>query len=118
MDEFGTTAGVVTMEDILGLVLGRSAETGAGFVLERLGPGRWRVSGQTRLDDFRREYPALGEVADVDTMGGLALMLRETVPSTGESVVFRGLRLTVEAADERRVRGLLVETTSRKGGAT
>jgi putative hemolysin len=118
MDEFGTTAGVVTMEDILGLVLGRSAETGAGFVLERLGPGRWRVSGQTRLDDFRREYPALGEVADVDTMGGLALMLRETVPSTGESVVFRGLRLTVEAADERRVRGLLVETISRKGGAT
>lgn len=117
VDEFGTTAGVVTMEDILGLVLGRSAEAGAGFVLERLGPGRWRVSGQTRLDDFRREHPALGEVEDVDTLGGLVLQLREAAPVAGESVVFRGLRLTVELADERRARTLLVEAVSKKGGA-
>jgi CBS domain containing-hemolysin-like protein len=39
------------------------------------------------------------------------------VPAVGESVVFRGLRLTVQSADERRVRELLVETLSRKGGA-
>jgi putative hemolysin len=117
LDEFGTTAGVVTVEDILGLVLGRSAEAGGGFVLEKLGAGRWRVSGQTRVDDFRREYPALGEVTDVDTMGGLMVALHESVPGTGDSVSYRGLRLTVEAADERRVRTLLVEATARKGGA-
>lgn len=120
LDEFGTTAGVVTLEDILGIVLGRSAKGGAdggGFVLERLGAGRWRLSGQTRLDDFQREHPALGEVPDVDTIGGLVLKLRESVPAAGDAVSFRGLRLTVEAADERRVRQVLVETVSRKGGA-
>jgi putative hemolysin len=117
LDEFGSTAGVVAVEDILGLVLGRSADVGAGFVLERLEAGRWRMSGQTRVDDFRREFPALGEVLEVDTMGGLALLVNESVPAIGESVSFRGLRLTVEAADERRVRTLLVETASRKGAA-
>ena len=38
--------------------------------MEKLGPGRWRVSGTMRVDDFRREYPALPEVAEVETMGG------------------------------------------------
>lgn len=116
LDEFGTTAGLVTMEDILGTVLGRHAERDGTRVLQRLGPGRWRLSGQVRLDDFRREYPALGEVPEVDTMGGLVVLLREHVPTVGDSVVFRGLRLTVQSADERRVRELIVETLSRKGG--
>ena len=59
LDEFGGTAGLVTMEDILGELVGKihgEAET-EGFVMEKLAPGRWRVSGTMRLDDFRREYP-------------------------------------------------------------
>ena len=42
-------------------------------------------------------------------MGGLAVNLAEVVPVAGESVSFRGLKLTVQAADERRVKELLVE---------
>jgi CBS domain containing-hemolysin-like protein len=71
-----------------------------------------------RLEDFRREYPELGSVAEVDTMGGLMLLQLETIPTVGQSVVFRGLKLTAMAADERRVRELLVEipTSREKGG--
>jgi putative hemolysin len=112
VDEYGGTAGIVTLEDILGeLVGGIRAEHGTeGFVLETLGPGRWRVSGTMRLEDFRREYPALGEVPQVETMGGLLAGLLDVVPAPGESATFRGLKLTAKAADERRVRELLVET--------
>jgi CBS domain containing-hemolysin-like protein len=81
-----------------------------------LGPGRWRVNGTMRLEDFRREYPGLGEVPGVDTMAGLVIHLAEVVPAQGQSVTFRGLRLTATVADERRVRELLVETL-RKGAA-
>jgi len=111
LDEFGGTAGIVTMEDILEEIIGRiRAEGGAeGLVMERLEPGRWRVSGTLRLDDFRREYPALGDVAEVETMGGLLLTLLEIVPVAGDSAVYRGLKLTATVADERRVRELLVE---------
>jgi putative hemolysin len=112
MDEFGGTAGLVTMEDILGELVGKiRSEIGSteGFVMEKLGPGRWRVNGTMRLDDFRREYPALGEVGEVETMGGLITHLAGVVPAAGESAAFRGLKLTVQAAEERRVRELLVE---------
>jgi putative hemolysin len=111
LDEYGATAGVVTMEDILEAMVGQiRSEGGAeGFIMERLGPGRWRVNGTMRLDDFRREYPALGEVAEVETMGGLMMHQLGVVPAAGERVGFRGLSLTAQAVDERRVREVLVE---------
>jgi putative hemolysin len=111
LDEFGSTAGMVTMEDILEEMIGkiRGEVEPEGFVMEKLGPGRWRVSGTLRLDDFRREYPQLGEPPDVETMGGLLLNLMEVAPSPGDSVIFRGLKLTAQATDERRVREVLVE---------
>ncbi|MDB6017236.1 MAG: hypothetical protein JWR19_1725 [Pedosphaera sp.] len=112
LDEYGGTAGIVTMQDILEQMVGKIRGEGKpeGFVMERLGEGRWRVNGTMRLEDFRREYPALGEVAEVDTMGGLMVAENETVPAVGEAVVFRGLKLTALLADERRVRELQVET--------
>ncbi len=111
LDEFGGTAGLVTMEDILEKMVGaiRSEGEAEGFVMEKLAPGRWRVNGTMRLDDFRREYPELGDVPEVETLGGLLMDRLGVVPMVGESVMFRGLRLTAHAADERRVRELLVE---------
>ncbi|HLP77850.1 MAG TPA: hemolysin family protein [Candidatus Paceibacterota bacterium] len=111
LDEFGGTAGLVTTEDILEEMIGKiRPETEAErFVVEKLGPGRWRVNGTMRLDDFRREYPALGDVAEVETMGGLLSSLLDVIPNPGDSVSFRGLKLTAQVTDERRVRELLVE---------
>jgi CBS domain containing-hemolysin-like protein len=111
LDEFGGTAGIVTMEDILEEMIGkiRQDSDSQGFVMEKLAPGRWRVSGLLRLDDFRREYPALGEVPEVETMGGLLMSLMDVVPRVGDSRVFRGVKLTASVADERRVREVLVE---------
>jgi putative hemolysin len=111
LDEFGGTAGIVTQEDILEEVVGRIRSEGEpeGFVMEKLGPGRWRVNGVLRLDDFRREYPALGDVPEVETMGGLLTCLLDVVPAPGESAVFRGLKLTAQITDERRVKEVLVE---------
>jgi len=118
LDEYGGTAGVVSTEDILGSMIGgiRGEDEVEGFLMEKLAPGRWRVNGTTRLDDFRREYPALGEVPEIETMGGLLVAQAGVVPPQGHQLVFRGLRLTAKAADERRVRELLVEEV-RKGGS-
>jgi putative hemolysin len=117
LDEFGGTAGIVTMEDILEEMIGRirgEAEP-ERVVMEKLAPGRWRVSGALRLDDFRREYPALPEVAEVETMGGLLTNLLDVVPAPGESATYRGLKLTAQATDERRVKEVLVEAIAKKG---
>ena len=111
LDEFGGTAGIVTLEDIMEEMIGkiRGEVESEGFVMETLGPGRWRVAGTLRLDDFRREYPPLLEVPEVETMGGLLMSLLEVVPKPGDAAKFQGLKLTAQSADERRVRELLVE---------
>ena len=117
LDEFGGTAGMVTLEDILEVVIGRIRRADAdagGFVMEKLGEGRWRVCGAMRVEDFRREYPDLGEVPEVETMGGLLVSLLEVVPAEGEAATVRGLRLTARAVDDRRVRELTVEVARRK----
>lgn len=111
LDEFGGTAGLVTTEDILVELIGkiRSELKPEGFIMEKLGAGRWRVNGTMRLDDFRREHPFLGDVPEVETMGGLLMSLLDVVPKTGDTANFRGLKLTAHVTDERRVREIMVE---------
>jgi len=111
LNEFGGAAGLVTMEDILGRLVGKIHVAGQpeGFVMEKISPDCWRVSGMMRLDDFRREFPALGDVEEVETMGGLLAHLLGVVPVAGESAVFHGLKLTAHVVDERRVRELMAQ---------
>ncbi len=115
LDEYGATAGLVTLEDILHELFGEFHREGEaqGFVMEKLGTGRWRVNGTMLLQDFQREYPALAVMPGVVTMGGLVTALAEVVPAAGETVSYRGLRLTVQAVDDRRVKDLLVEVATR-----
>ena len=119
VDEFGGVAGVVTLQDILGAVVGpiRGEGEAPGFVSERLGEGRWRVAGSMRLEDLRRELPQLGEVDGVETVGGLVSRLAEVVPAAGTTWSYRGVRWTVRDADERRVREVLVEVAGKGGGS-
>jgi len=114
LDEFGGTAGLVTMEDILEQTLGRfqTTETTTA-VLERIQQGKWRVSGHCTLEEFRREYPAVGDSSEVDTIGGLFVQLMEYVPGAGESLVYKGAKFTARKVDERRVRELEIEVLKR-----
>lgn len=115
VDEFGGTAGLVTMEDIVEEVVGdiRGEGESPKFIMEKLAEGRWRVNGRMNVADFRREYPELGEV-DVETMGGLLVAVAEVVPAPGETFTFRGLKLTAKEVEERSVRELLVERAAKR----
>jgi putative hemolysin len=117
LDEFGSTAGLVTMEDILEEVVGELHSEGEKepFMMERLGPGKWRVNAAMRIEDFQREHPALREPPEIDTMGGLLMDQLGIVPAPGESAVCNGVRLTALSGDERRLHELLVEDLSQEG---
>jgi CBS domain containing-hemolysin-like protein len=116
VDEFGGTAGLVTMEDILEEIVGEIREEGEEerLVMDRIGPGKWRVSGAVTVRDFRRECPEIGDVPEVETMGGLVTLLFDVVPYSGEAVNFRGLKLTAARVDERAVREVMVERLPRR----
>ena len=111
MDEFGGTAGVVTMEDILEELVGeiRDEDETQHLVMEKVGRERWRVGGVVAVRDFGRECPDIGDVPEVESIGGLVTMLLDVVPNAGESVIFRGWKLTASRVDDRAVREVTVE---------
>ncbi len=116
VDEFGGTAGVVTMEDILEEIVGEIRDEGEeqALIMEKLGPGKWRVSGAVAVRDFRRECPDIGDVPEVETIGGLVTKLLDVVPNAGESVNFRGLKLTATRVDDRAVREVTLERFTKR----
>lgn len=117
VDEYGGTAGVVTVQDILEEMIGKIRTEGESheFLMERLGGDKWRVSGAMLLDEFRSEFPALPEREDVNTLGGLVVALSEVVPAEGTVVRFAGLVLRVTEATERRILELEVESADMLG---
>ena len=111
LDEFGGTAGLITIEDILEELVGEMREEGEQieFTVEKLHWNRWRVNGTLPIEDFQNVIPELKAVPEVDTMGGLFAALNEVVPKKGESLKYGSLELTVVSADERRVKELIVK---------
>jgi CBS domain containing-hemolysin-like protein len=116
LNEYGGTAGVVTMQDILQEMIGAlpGEAPSEGFIIEKQAEGRWRVNGAMLLEDFRREHPALAEAPGVATMAGLMLRQLEIVPVPGEVAFHGNLKLTALAGDGRHVREMLVEVVKRK----
>ena len=115
LDEFGGTAGLITIEDILEELVGEMREEGEQieFTVEKLHWNRWRVNGTLPIEDFQNVIPELKAVPEVDTMGGLFAALNEVVPKKGESLKYGSLELTVVSADERRVKELIVKRLSK-----
>ncbi|WP_186628248.1 hemolysin family protein [Rhodococcus sp. BP22] len=116
IDEYGGTAGLVTIEDVLEEIVGEIAdEYDAGEVapIEDLGDGRYRVSARVPLDDVGELFDIEIESEDVDTVGGLLGYELGRVPLPGSRVQSHGLAFTGEGgADQKgrvRVTTVLVE---------
>jgi magnesium and cobalt exporter, CNNM family len=111
LDEYGSTAGLVTLEDLLEELVGEIADEYDREEPEivPLQDGRYRVDGRVAVDD-------LNELLDVDlpneewdTVAGLMYGLLGSVPTQGETVAFDGLRFTAEKVQGRRIAKILVE---------
>ncbi len=111
VDEFGGTAGLITLEDILEQVVGEiqdEHDTDETQPVIEQAEGRLSVEGGVALSelegllghDFHRE--------DVSTVGGLVLDLFGRVPRNGERVSLDGVELLVEQVARRRVRRVVV----------
>ncbi|MGX4692321.1 hemolysin family protein [Streptomyces sp. JNUCC 63] len=110
IDEYGGTAGVVTIEDILEEIVGEITDEYDRELppVEALGDGRYRVTARLDITDLGELY-GLEEYddEDVETVGGLLAKALGRVPIAGASAVVglpddRELRLTAEAAAGRR----------------
>ena len=116
VDEYGGTAGLVTMEDILEEIVG-SIQDEYDNEEEELTPceGGYSADAAMDLEDvfdaFDLEMPELAEGEEFDSVGGLVVDKLGHIPQEGEpaQVEWGGLRFTVQKAAPRRVERVKVE---------
>jgi CBS domain containing-hemolysin-like protein len=111
VDEYGGTAGLVTLEDIFEQIVGEIQDE---YDVDEVQPvtahpdGHYTVQGGVALADLEQELERDFEREDVDTVGGLVLAELGRVPRTGESFELAGWRFVVELVIRRRVRRVSV----------
>jgi len=106
VDEYGGTAGLVTIEDVLEEIVGEiTDEYDVEHVdVEHLSDGSSRVSSRYPVDDLDQVCGVAIEDDDVDTVGGLMAKHLGRVPIAGSVVEVDGLRLEAEGPSGRRNR--------------
>ncbi len=106
VDEYGNTAGLATMEDLLEVIIGeiRDEHEPDSDVTED-GQGGYIVSGSFDLEPHRRSVRHFHREEDIEstTVGGLVSEWLGRVPKAGEAVERDGIRIEVLASDELRV---------------
>lgn len=106
VDEYGGTAGLVTIEDILEEIVGDIADEydRETPMVEQLAEGQVRVSTRLHIEELGELFGVELEDDDVDTVGGLLSKHLGRVPIAGSRVVVENLELVAEAAQGRRNR--------------
>jgi len=105
VDEYGSTAGLVTLEDVLEELVGEIADEYDREEprVEDLGDGTYRVSGGLPIRDLSDALGVELPEDEADTVGGLVYALLGRVPEGGETVRWVGVRFTVEEIQRRRI---------------
>jgi CBS domain containing-hemolysin-like protein len=121
LDEYGGTAGLVTMEDVVEEIVGEIVdeyEPELPESIRALAGGAFEVDARVHIDELNDELPiALPEHDDYETIGGFVLSRMGYIPKAGESFEHDGLRITVLEAEERRVTRLRIDLSPRAAEA-
>ena len=107
LDEYGATAGLVTLEDLLEEIVGDirdEFDEAEAEEVQQLGENEYLVEGACKLEDLN-DMIGLGiESEDYDSIGGVAIDALQHLPSEGEEVTLEnGVRLIVEKVDKNRI---------------
>ncbi len=111
IDEYGGTEGLASIEDIVEMIVGDiedEHDSGESPKIEAAADGNFIVDARADLGEVFRaidaDLAAIGDVGEVDTLGGLVTALAGHVPARGEIIVEDGIEFEVVDADPRRVK--------------
>jgi putative hemolysin len=112
LDEFGGTAGIVTVEDLLEELFGdiRDEHDPDVAMLRQLDDHTFLAAGRARLDELEEAFGLQLPEGDYDTVGGYLLDRVGTIPEARQSFDFDGLRFTVLEATASRIGTVRIET--------
>jgi CBS domain containing-hemolysin-like protein len=113
VDEFGSTAGLVTVEDVLEQLVGEIEDefdiTGESFLP---GDPSMTLDGSVNIRELESQYHIVLPRDDgFETLGGFVLSRLQRIPSPGDTFEYEGRRYTVATMDGLRVESVKIETT-------
>ena len=106
LDEYGATAGLITLEDMLEEIVGEirdEYDEDEEDSLTKISPNEYIVEGSMKLDDLNDQLGLNLESEDYDSIGGLVIGFLDHLPEEGEAVEHEGLRFLVEKMDKNRI---------------
>ena len=106
LDEYGATAGLITLEDILEEIVGDirdEYDEDEEDELIQLSDGQYLVEGAMKLDDLNHKLNLELTSEDYDSVGGWVIDRLEHLPAQGEEVEWEGGRLVVEQVEKNRI---------------
>lgn len=115
LDEYGGTAGLVTIEDLVEEIVGEIYDEYDEQVqlVTDLGGGCYSVDGRLPIDDLAELLGVSLEDIDADTAAGVVSELAGHLPEVGESVVTAGVLMTVAAREGNRIRQVTTQPAPR-----
>ena len=106
VDEFGGTAGIITLEDILEEIFGEIEDEHdeGDHVIEKIGEGEYLFSGRLELDFINEKFPELNlPEGEYQTLSGYIVMTSESIPSVGDQVELGGYVFKIEKVDDTKI---------------
>lgn len=111
LDEYGATAGLITLEDMLEEIVGDirdEYDSDEEESLVEIKPGVYRVNASMKLDDLNDRLELHLESEEYDSLGGLVIGLLDHLPEEDEKVEEDGLQMTVEHVDKNRIETIIL----------
>ena len=111
LDEYGATAGLITLEDMLEEIVGDirdEYDSDEEESLVEIKPGVYRVNASMKLDDLNDRLELHLESEEYDSLGGLVIGLLDHLPEEDERVEEDGLQMTVEHVDKNRIETIIL----------
>lgn len=122
VDEYGSTLGLVSLEDILEEIVGEISDESdqEESFYTRLDKNTYLFDGKTHIGDFERvldlDEDTLSDVkGEAETLAGLLLEIKRNFPKRGDNFTTHGIRFIVEAMEGRRVEKIKVITHDESG---
>jgi CBS domain containing-hemolysin-like protein len=115
VDEYGGTAGIVTLEDLVEEIVGDVRDEHDRMEMSQvqpLGDDRWIISGLLRVDEVAEAVGLAIPEGDYETVAGLVLERLGRIPDAGDEIDLDGWRLTVIRMDRRRIADLRLTRTA------
>ena len=117
IDEYGSSAGIITMEDLIEEIVGNiydEFDDVEEAEIESIGGGKWSVSGDTLIDDLNKETDLeVPESEDYDTVGGFVMSKLSTIPEDGKEfdIESDNLKIHVLKVEDKRIQRVTIEKT-------